>query len=437
MSNQVNQPLIAIELNEVNVRFVERYVENGLLHQFRKLLCEHGYSETTSETTHEHIEPWIQWVSAHTGLTLAEHGVFRLGDIVYHDIPQIWEQLEKKGLRVGAISPMNAKCCLNSPAFFVPDPWTKTNIVAPSVLTRMYYAIAVAVNQNAEGRMGAKTAIHLIAGALRVAAPRNYLAYMSYAARALREPWYRAIFLDRLMADLFVYCVCETKPHFASLFLNAAAHIQHHYMFSSAAYDGPSRNPAWYIKRGKDPLLDVYRAYDGILQQIQARFPGARLMIATGLHQDPHSSVIYYWRLRNHAQFLRKIGVPFVRVEPRMSRDFLIVCDGPDQARAAEAVLNSAHGPEGMPLFEVDNRGDDLFAMLIYPHDVDKEFSYNVGNQAFQGLREDIAFVALKNGQHNGIGYFLDTGAPAAAQCDAFPLTEIPQRITNALFESG
>ena len=58
---------------------------------------------------YEHLEPWIQWVTAHTGLDFAEHGVFRLGDIVARDLPQIWEQLEEKGLRVGAICPMNAK----------------------------------------------------------------------------------------------------------------------------------------------------------------------------------------------------------------------------------------------------------------------------------------------------------------------------------------
>ena len=82
----------------------------------------------------DEVEPWIQWVSAHTGLTLAEHGIFRLGDIVSHELPQIWEQLEESGLRVGAISPMNAKHRLHKPAFFVPDPWTQTGLTAGRTL---------------------------------------------------------------------------------------------------------------------------------------------------------------------------------------------------------------------------------------------------------------------------------------------------------------
>lgn len=54
------------------------------------------------------LEPWIQWVTAHTGLTFEQHNVFRLGDIADKDIPQIWEYLETNGISVGAVSPMNA-----------------------------------------------------------------------------------------------------------------------------------------------------------------------------------------------------------------------------------------------------------------------------------------------------------------------------------------
>jgi len=101
--------LVQLELNEVNFDFVRRYVARGELPTFARVLEAHGCTETTSEAEYAHLEPWIQWVSAHTGKTLAEHGVFRLGDIVGQDIDQIWERLEGVGKRVGAISPMNAK----------------------------------------------------------------------------------------------------------------------------------------------------------------------------------------------------------------------------------------------------------------------------------------------------------------------------------------
>ena len=41
-------------------------------------------------------------------------------------IDQIYEVIEKKGYKVGAISPMNVKNKPKNPAFFIPDPWTNT-----------------------------------------------------------------------------------------------------------------------------------------------------------------------------------------------------------------------------------------------------------------------------------------------------------------------
>ena len=85
--------LLLLELNEVNFDYVMQYCSRGELKTFASLEAKHGLSKTVSESKYEELEPWIQWVTAHTGLTLSEHGVFRLGDIVDHDIPQIWERL--------------------------------------------------------------------------------------------------------------------------------------------------------------------------------------------------------------------------------------------------------------------------------------------------------------------------------------------------------
>src|SRR3954467_3363811 len=103
------QPLYLIELNEINFEFVRDYIKRGQLPCFARLISKHGLGTTVSETVYDHIEPWIQWVTAHTGQTLHEHGVFRLGDIADRDdIEQIWERLERRGIDVGAVSPMNA-----------------------------------------------------------------------------------------------------------------------------------------------------------------------------------------------------------------------------------------------------------------------------------------------------------------------------------------
>lgn len=420
------QKLIQLELNEVNFDFVQRYGEKGLLPRLNKLIDRHGLTETTSEKHYDHLEPWIQWVSAHTGLGYAEHQVFRLGDILTRpELSQVWELVEAAGFDVGAISPMNARNACTAPAFFVPDPWTADTVTGGALLRRLYRAISQIVNDNAQGRVEKSSLGWLALGLARFARPVNYGVYTSLAASARGKSWSRAMLLDLLLADLFIAATRRSGTHFTTLFLNAAAHIQHHYMYNSAVYAGPHQNPGWYIDAEADPILEVYQLYDRIVGQVADAFPDHRLLIATGLHQDPYPELLFYWRLRDHAAFLAELGVPHVRVEPRMSRDFVVWCADAEQAREAARLLEGAQASDGQPLFEVDNRGESLFVMLSYPAEITADLGYKLGNRQFSDLAGKTAFVAIKNGEHNGIGYLVDTAAQRGQHLQQVPLTDL------------
>jgi len=172
--------------------------------------------------------------------------------------------------------------------------------------------------------------------------------------------------------------------------------------------------------------------YDRILAQCLALDPRLRVMMATGLHQDPVDEPVFYWRLRDHARFLRAIGCEFESVEPRMSRDFLVVAKDPGAGKKAEALLLSGRAPDGEPLFEVDNRGDTLFVTLSYPHEIKAGFTASFNNKTIHKFESEIIFVAIKNGRHNGIGYFLDTGARSAPDAEPIPLTDLWRRMVSA-----
>jgi hypothetical protein len=425
--------LLLLELNEVNFEHVIDFASRGEMPNLSQLIRAHGIAKTHSERAYEQVEPWIQWVTAHTGLPFKDHGIFRLGDIVNHDLRQIWEHLEGSGLRVGAISPMNAKNRTRRPAFFVPDPWTPTTISAGKVLTGLYRAVSQAVNDNAQGRLTPSAAAYLLVGTVLYANVRNYVRYAQLLSAVVSRPWAKSMILDLLLSDIFVTETRKTQPHFASIFLNAAAHIQHHYMFNSSAYRGERRNPEWYIASSMDPVGDIYRLYDDIVGHIRQQFPAARLMIATGLHQDPHREVTFYWRLKDHAAFLRNLGARFSRVETRMSRDFIVQCDSEDAAATVERLLRSVEHESGVPLFAVDNRGRDLFVMLTWPHHIGTDFVYIVGGRRILGFNDDVVFVAIKNGEHNGVGYFIDTGLTGSASETAFPLAQLPAKVCEAL----
>jgi hypothetical protein len=423
--------LLFLELNELNFEYVEHYARAGRLPAFARVLSANGYARTRSEELYDHIEPWIQWITVHTGKPYREHGVFRLGDGPRAGLRQIWEELAGRGLKVGAFSPMNAPA-VPAAAFFVPDPWTPTSVTAPALMSRAYMAICQAVGDNAEGRVAPGSALPLLAGLLRYGRLRNWPAYLSEGLSGLRSHWPRAIFLDRFLGDCFLHLWRRTRPDFATLFLNGAAHIQHHCMFNSPAYHGPHRNPAWYLPQGVDPVLEIYRLYDRLLEECLGLADRPRVMIATGLHQDPVDEPVFYWRLRDHAAFLKRIGCEFVSVEPRMSRDFLVTCADALQSARAAAILRSGRAPDGTSLFEADDRGTSIFATLSYPREIAAGFRAQFAGVSVEDLSQEVVFVAIKNGHHNGIGYFLDTGGRATPQAEPIPLSELWQRMVTA-----
>jgi hypothetical protein len=423
--------LLFLELNELNFEYVEHYAQRGQLPAFARLFASHGYARTRSEEVYDHIEPWIQWITVHTGKPYREHGVFRLGDGPQAGLRQIWEELAGRGLKVGAFSPMNAPAVPNA-AFFIPDPWTCTSVTAPGLMRRAYDAICQAVGDNAQGTLTAASGFQLLLGLLRYARLKNWPAYVSEGLTGLRRHWPRAVFLDRFLADCFIHLWRRTQPDFATLFLNGAAHIQHHCMFNSEAYAGPHRNPPWYLPQGVDPVLAIYRLYDSLLADCLALQDTPRVMVATGLHQDPVEEPVFYWRLRNHSAFLKRVGCEFASVEPRMSRDFLVNCRDDAQAARAASLLGSGKAVDGTPVFEVDNRGSTLFVTLSYPHEITTGFRAQFDRISVEDLSTEVVFVAIKNGHHNGIGYFLDTATRATPQSEPIPLSELWQRMVAA-----
>lgn len=412
------QPAFLVALNEVNVEFLRYYIRRRELPNFADLLTRHGVTETVSEQAYEHLEPWIQWVTVHTGLPFARHRVFRLGDIMDTSLTQIWEHLEREyGCRVGAVSPMNAANRSRDPLFFVPDPWTRTTVTGDRSVHRFAGAVASLVNENATGRSSLRAYLALLEALLRWSpGPRGFGLRLARAVLAVRDRAQRAVLLDELLADLFLRLIRRHQPDFASLFLNGAAHLQHHHMLDSPACAAPARNPGWYMKSGSDPLLQVYRAYDVIVGRLRRLEPHARLILATGLHQDPVERPVFYWRLADPGRFLAELGISHLRTEGRMSRDFMLAArDAPEAAAAATMLRGCRLDDSPEPLFEIDERGDSLFVTLTWPHDVPADAVLRHAGGELGRFRGQIAFVALKNGHHNGIGYMIDTGAPATS----------------------
>ena len=84
----------------------------------------------------------------------------------------------------------------------------------------------------------------------------------------------------------------------------------------------------------------------------------------------------------------------------------------------AENLLNDFYSSkDDVKLFKTDNRETSLFVELVYPNEInDSDSIYSKKNNVkLDDFKSFVAFVAIKNGEHNGLGYLTSN---EKIQCD-------------------
>jgi hypothetical protein len=88
-----------------------------------------------------------------------------------------------------------------------------------------------------------------------------------------------------------------------------------------------------------------------------------------------------------------------------MTRDFLISCQSREDASDAQCKLADIVTRDGIQIFgEIDNRGSDLFVTLSYEDEISTETEVLIDNE-WASFYDDVVFVAVKNGDHEGRGF--------------------------------
>ncbi len=411
-----NNKLIFIQLNELNFEFLEPYLDTLELKSF-KMLINDGFVETSSENKYSSLEPWIQWASISTGKTFKEHKIFRLGDILNYKGNQIYETLEKKGLNVGAISPMNVENRMQNPSYFIPDPWTNTKSDDSFWSRNISKMISQVVNDNSKGKASFYSIFILFLSIIRFGKFKNYTRYLYYFISSYNKKWRRALFLDLLLHDIHLSFL-RKKVNFSSIFFNGLAHIQHHYFLNSKANKNEFNNPDWYISKNLDPFAEALILYDKIIDDY-INYEMYDLILATGLRQVPFNEVKYYYRLKDHTNFLKNLKIDFLSVEPRMTGDFLIHFRNLKEAIEAQNKLSKVITHQNIRIFEeIENRGLTLFLTLTYDKQID-EFLFITNGSSKINLFNYVDFVGIKNGKHDGKGYFYSRGIPKKLTLEA------------------
>jgi hypothetical protein len=354
-----------IEINEFNVDLMAKAAETLNANNLRRLL-NLKHTETTTDDKFERfgLDPWVQWVSIHTGKTSAQHGISHLGDVPQLNHPQIWETLSINGFHSGVWGAMNASkgAALNCD-FFFPDPWSFSERAFPSELNNLL-AFPRYYSKNYGDLDRLKAAQELFKLILFCANPRIMKVLLPIGPKIIGHiikngiPEYLLFVLfDLVNAKLFASYYKKTKPDFALLFLNSLAHLQHH---------------KWTIADGlSEEMRIAFLLFDEVMGQIFNIIPPEHpIVIANAFTQYcSYDQNEFLYRQKNPERFLQTVGIIYNRVEQAMTNDGHVFFETFEAAQKAAEILSTATVNAKKVFFvEHDRRspGKLFFQMILW-----------------------------------------------------------------------
>jgi len=399
--------VLLLELNEFNPELMQRAAEELDAPHLKKLLSFKRTTTRTDDAAERYgLDPWVQWVSIHTGKPSQEHGVQHLADLATLRYPQIWETLGQAGYRCGIWGAMNARRG-NTPllTFFVPDPWTFGETAFPRELNPLlalpiYYARHYGHTRPLPLALAlCRTLCFLLRpSALGALLPHAPTLLSTLLRKGFKDYVLFALF-DLINVALFTRYYREHRPDFSILFLNSLAHLQHHHWSPTETLSPEMRETFCIIDRALGTLFDALPADKTLLV--------ANAFTQTCTVQDNE----FLYRQRDPKLFLQTVGIPAESVAQLMTNDAHIFYPSTQACEEARQTLQNAK-LNNEAVFHVRQEPDSphsLFYQLIYWKPVGPEDILAIANKRLRFM-EFFYCVTQRTGSHIQKGHIFSSG---------------------------
>lgn len=366
--------VLMLEFNELSPRLMDRFISQGHLPNFERLRSESTVAITDPEEPQEGLEPWIQWVTVHTGVSRAEHGLEKLGEAGKLHHPTIGQAVSDAGEAVWLCGSMNLPRSAAGGGTYLPDPWNPDSQPDPVSLRAFSDFVRANVQEHSNAAASQSPAdlvafgLHQLRHGLRPSTITCAMRQLVGERKGRTGRWARASVLDRLQWDVFRHYWRRERPAFATFFSNSTAHYQHVY-WRNLEPDLFSNPPTVDEQRRlSDAVLHGYRMMDSIVAEAieLADESDATLVLCTALSQQPYlraeeTGGKYIHRPHRFDDVLLALGISGVSsVAPVMAEEFHLFFGDESAAQTGAEVLRST-SVDGKTAFRVRVVGNDVF----------------------------------------------------------------------------
>lgn len=411
--------VILLEFNELCPPLLEKFMAQGELPNFSKLHANASVYVTDANCDVEFLEPWIQWVTLHTGLPYEKHQVFRLGQAQNLEHESIWDVLSKQGKSSWLCGSMNSKWQSDDNKITaLPDPWSINVKASPSELQAFYNFVRANVQEhtNENFKLSAKDYVSFLVFMLRhglsmSTLKRIFSALFKQATRS-KDRWKKVTLLDWLQFDVFKYIYKKKQPAFATFFSNSTAHFQHKFWRYMEPEHFARKSSQSEIDQYGDAILYAYKNHDQLIGKVfDMADKDTTVILSSALSQQPYTAKEEdggrrFYRPHDMNKLPEWFGLTGIeKVGPVMSHQFHLICDSNDSAKTNFENLNQLQF-NGNKLFSLRLEGNNVFGGCTVSTETDLTLPLDINGNAMQF--GDIFYLAdnIKSGMHHPHGVF-------------------------------
>lgn len=410
--------ILIIELNEFSTPLLRFAASSlGLRHVQRVLQFKESLTHTEDTYDSGYLEPWVQWVSVHTGTPAVAHKIMHLGDVPSGEIPQIWEKLSANGVTTGFWGAMNgdrkkADKCL----FFLPDPWTYSEPGYPEAihdlldLPRYFTKNRISASRWVLFKKGLRfLKALLVTGALVRSVP--YWGRWVYGLlRFGPKPFVQFSIFEHLSTLGFLHFRRRFQPQVSSIFLNLVAHAQHYYWEHG-------------VEKLTPEMAFVMRVTDDILGLLLSDAKADQVTLVMNALSQKNTNEEEPWVMylqKRPMTFLRDLGVQTLQIEQLMTNDAHAFFGSEAERNQAFERLQGLR-VNGSRLLYVEKDARDpkkLFYRLDFFKELPADAKLEFEGQSFLFF-DHFERVVVRTGKHTQAGAVFADGV------------ELPRRLAN------
>lgn len=362
----MRKKLLFVEINECDFNFIKDGSKKFNFTYIDNFLKKRNKIETYTNDKIEgfNLDPWVQWVSVHTGTDSSYHKTYRLGQTLDRKIPQTWDLLSKKKIYCGVWGAFNATFRKNKNLkLFFPDPWSFKEKAYPNNLN-LLLSLPGYYSQNYPDINLKKIIINLAKFFSFICLRSVFPFFVSRLNKVIKilllgkmKSMNLYFFLELINLLILKQKVKQNKLEFLIVAFNSFAHYQHNY------WDEVNYHYIyfWFLNEKLKLISDIEKKFDETL-------------IFNGFGQYK-TKTIYTLRPQNPEKFIENLNIKYSEVRQNMTTGATIFFKNYKNKKDAINILKS-YNLYKFPLFYVENYKNKKkifykFALEAYNNPVD------------------------------------------------------------------